>query len=167
MSSIFSMFPGVSPMKIRTIPAAAILTGNLAAGKFVFDPEIKVDLHNSLRGAAYYVAGVQLAADVDGLVFSNALFSPIKLHIWTKNNNQRANQTAIQMVSFNDFLPLQMYYRSQNFNGSQAIDSVQMAADGYLEQTAALASLNVVRVFASLLIYEITDQAFIQKMFGA
>lgn len=165
-SSLIEMFPGVDPSQCVAIPQSAIITGTLTNGNFIFDPSVKIKLHNAYKGVMYYVAGLQMSADTDALSFSAALNAPIMLSIWRKNNAQRANQTDIPFSAFNEFFPLQTWYESQNFNGSEASDEIQLSASGSVKQTPALADKLTLRLFVTLMIYQINNQAFITRFRG-
>lgn len=69
--TIRALFPNVPPQSITVLPTKASFQAGLVGGRFDFDQTVSIGMLNDNTSAI--IAGVEFSANIDQLVFSDAL----------------------------------------------------------------------------------------------
>lgn len=101
--TVRALFPGVPTQAITVLPTKATFTAALVAGRFDFDQRVSIGKLNDNTTAI--IAGVDISASIDQLVFSDALNPAIqggffRLDLLAGGNGHQINLQPFFFASF-------------------------------------------------------------------
>lgn len=137
--TVRALFPGVNPQAITVLPTKASFSASLVAGRFDFDQLVSIGRLNDNTTAI--IAGVEFAANIDQLTFSDAINPAVnggffRLDLIAGGNGHQVNLSPFLFSAFGQGSGFMTEYSSKAADDQQ--EEMFLRLRGSLLQTPGI-----------------------------